>query len=124
MTRLDKLILEDLWKWKFLTTAATVGLHFPNLSPSYAHRRLLTLKKERLIRWLYLGGDHGRSFAWTLTKKGFDAIQPLPFPLKEKGFRSESVEHDHCTTAIHLGEWLYGMPKGCEVFTEQQLRRY
>jgi len=123
MTQFDNFILEDIWKWKFLTTAALDELHFRNLSPAYAHRRLLDLKLAGLAKWLPLPGKHGRDFAWTLTKKGFDAIQPLPFPLKEKGFRSESIEHDWMVTAIHLGEWLLGFPEGCDVFTEQELRR-
>lgn len=124
MTDLDKHILGSLWRWKLLTTAALAELHFQKLTPSYAHRRLLNLKAKNLIQWVYLDGRHGRDFAWALTNKGYGIVQPSLPTLKQEGFRSEAVAHDHLVTAIHLGDWLSGLPKGCDVFTEQELRRF
>ena len=124
MTQFDKQILESLWKWKFLTTAAIAELHFPALSAAYAHRRLLHLKKARLIQWLHIDGDgNGKSFAWSLSLNGFEAIRSTLPDLKESGYKSESPEHDLLVGAIHLGEWIYGLPEGCEFCTEQELRR-
>lgn len=124
MTQFDKQILENLWKWKFLTTAAIAEFHFPDLSSAYAHRRLLRLKKARLINWLHIDGDgNGKSFAWSLSLNGFEAIRSDLPDLYEAGFKSESPEHDLLVTAIHLGEWIYGLPKGCDLCTEQELRR-
>jgi hypothetical protein len=39
------------------------------------------------------------------------------------GFLSENLNHDMFVSAVHLGSWVRGIPNGCEVFTEQQLRR-
>lgn len=124
MTRLDSDILLTIWKWKLLSTAALTELHFSKHAPSYAHRRLLDLKKAKLIEWLHIDGDaHGRSFAWTLTKKGFEAIRENLPQLREVGFRSESIAHDLLVNAVHLGNWVHGTPKGCGLFSEQELRR-
>lgn len=125
MTQFDKEILLSLWKWKLLTMAAITELHFQNLTASYAHRRLLRLKESGLATWLHINGDKdGTSFAWTLTPKGFKSIlESLP-QLLEAGFKSETIEHDLLVTAFHLGEWISGIPKGCALFTEQELRRF
>ncbi len=124
MTRLDCDILINIWRWKLLTTAALTELHFSKHAPSYAHRRLLDLKKARLVEWLHIKGDpNGRAFAWTLSKKGFEAIQDELPHLREVGFRSECVSHDLLVAAVHLGDWIHGVPQGCDLFTEQQLRR-
>ncbi len=125
MTQFDTQILISLWKWKLLTTAAITEVHFSKQSPSYAHRRLLRLKKEGVIAWVYLNGiENGKSFAWELTKKGFAVILPLLPELRETGSNSESYEHDLLASAIHLGEWIYGLPNGCDIFTEQELKKY
>jgi len=124
MTQFDCDILINLWKWKLLTTAALTELHFSKHAPSYAHRRLLDLKKAGLIEWLHIKGDpNGRAFAWTLSKKGFESIQDELPALHEIGFRTEAIQHDLLVAAVHLGEWIYGVPQGCDLFSEQQLRR-
>lgn len=41
----------------------------------------------------------------------------------EVGYKSENKEHDFWVTAIHLGDWLYQIPIGSALCSEQQLRR-
>jgi hypothetical protein len=124
MTERDKNILVDLWRWKLLTTAAITELHFGEYAPSYAYRRLARLRSADWVEMKALSADKkGISFFWTLSRKGFQFIKEWIPSLKEDGFRSEHTHHDLLVNAAHLGEWIYGVPAGCELFSEQELRR-
>ena len=125
MNKQEQDILIDLWRWKLLSTAALTEMHFSKQQPSSAYNRLWRLRQEGLISTMHLSGKKtDRAFLWTLSPRGFKEILPLLDSMKEVGFRSECVQHDWLVTAVHLGEWLKGLPVGCEVFTEQELRRF
>ncbi len=114
-------VLKRLWRWKLLTTAALHELHFSHLSPKTSYKELWKMRKRGIVR---LAPDHtGRRFAFSLTKKGFSQISFPYADFHEKGYRSEHFEHDLITTAIHLGDWMHGVPDGHAMFSEQQLRR-
>lgn len=117
----DVPILSFLWKWKLATTAAIAAKFFPNRSPTCSYNRLVRIKKYGLIEQRC--NSKGEAFYWTLTKKGFAAIQSDIPLLQEEGFKSEHLDHDALVTAFHIGEWLLGSPEGALFFSEQQLRR-
>lgn len=124
MNSTDYKVLLSLWRWKCLTSAAITEIYFPTLAPSYCYRRLVRLRKAGLIGTRPLTDDVlGRSFVWSLTKKGFKAIKQDVSDMKEDGFGSEAIDHDLLVTAVHIGDWIYGLPDRCSLFTEQQLRK-
>lgn len=111
-----------LWRWKLLSTAALTEKFFGDRSPITAYTRLWHL---RLANYIQLISDSGgRNYVWCLSQKGFSAIQSQLPELLEAGFKSENVEHDHLVSAVHLGDWLRQIPRGVELLTEQELRRY
>ncbi len=115
-------ILLFLWTWKLSTTAAIAAKFFPENKLHSVYKLLLALKKKGLIGYKY--EEYYENFFWVLTDKGFDRISgKLPYDLFEEGYGSESFSHDFITTAAHLGDWLLKIPEGCDLFTEQQLRR-
>jgi hypothetical protein len=125
MNKREQEILIDLWRWKLLSTAAITEKHFPDQRPASAYNRLWRLRHEGLISTVHLSGKKAdRAFLWTLSPKGFKEIMPHLDSMKEQGFRSEAIEHDWLVTAVHLGEWLKGVPPGCEHVSEQELRRF
>ncbi|MBP9708928.1 MAG: hypothetical protein KBD78_14930 [Oligoflexales bacterium] len=118
---LDQKMLLFIWKWKLCTASSLYVKFMPNLQANTAYKRIDNLKKRGLI---CLQSDKaGEVSPWTLTKKGFESIKSLLPDLAEEGFQSETLIHDQLVTAIHLGEWLVGLPEGCELITEQELRR-
>lgn len=65
----------------------------------------------------------GKIQYWTLTNLGYEAIEDLLPPLKEKGFKSESPIHDLYTNAIQLADYNFLIQNKIKVYTEQELRR-
>lgn len=125
MNKRDIDILKGLWRWKLLSTAAIAELYFGKLAPSHAYRQLIRLRDRGLIEMIPIPGDEkARSFAWTLTPKGFRITKDYITKLAAEGFRSESIRHDSIVNAVHLGSWIFGIPAECALFSEQQLRRY
>lgn len=59
-----------------------------------------------------------------LTDKGYQFLQDFWVENFQKGFRSENKNHDFWVTVIHLGEWVTGIPKNCDLISEQELRRW
>ena len=112
-----------LWRWKLATTKAIADRFFPNLHPVIAYNRLNALKRGGFIQIQTLD-SHGDRFVWILTQKSFRMLRNHLPALKEEGFRSENIEHDFYTSAVHLGEWLVQQPIKVELFSEQELRRY
>lgn len=124
MNKQEQEILIDLWRWKLLSTAAITEMHFEKYRPSSAYNRLWRLWKEGLISTVHLSGKNiDSAFLWTLSPKGYKEIYPELEPPKDQGYRSECIQHDWLVAAIHLGEWLKGLPKECALFSEQQLRK-
>lgn len=120
LTQRDLEILQFIWKWKVISTAVILHMFFPNnngANPVY--RRLERLRCAGYLELLFLPP---RRFLWTLGKIGFDQIKEnLPVDA-DAGFRSESLDHDHLTTSVHIGHWAQAL-SGVRVFSEQQLRR-
>lgn len=120
--RRDTEILVFLWKWKAATTITIARRFFPNCSHIHqAYCRLQELRSAGLLERHRLGLSDDA--VWTLGKLGFESIKPFFEGLKEDGYRSENFKHDLIVSAVHLGEWLDGLPDGVDVYTEQQLRR-
>ncbi|MBI4403530.1 MAG: hypothetical protein HY537_05185 [Deltaproteobacteria bacterium] len=123
MNLLDKNICLSLWKWKLLSTAALTEMYFEHLAPCTAYKRLWSLKRGGLIQHVPVDWKKiDRRFLWALTRKGFNSIREFLPKLRNDAFRSETIDHDHLVSAIHIGEWLKGIPAGCALFSEQQLR--
>ncbi len=118
LTGRDRSLLYFLWRWKLLSTAALTEAFFGDRSPITAYVRLWHLKAANYIQFVSDAG--GTAFLWTIAPKGFHAIQDRLPDLAEAGFKSENVKHDSLVTALHLGEWLTGVPDAVEVFTEQE----
>lgn len=115
-------ILIFLWKWKLVSHAAlTCERFFPNAGPITSYNRLRQLRQEGLIEMRV--DAKSQNFAWTLTKKGFEAIREFLPTLRDVGFKSEFFEHDLLVTMFHLGDWLIERPAHVKLFTEQELRR-
>jgi hypothetical protein len=122
LTASDFHFLKTLWKWKLLTTKAIHTTCYRSLSLSYIYQRLLHFEKTRLIE--SISSWDQKVVVWQLADKGFQIILSELGQLYENGFKSENKEHDFWVTAIHLGDWLNGVPNNCDLFTEQELRRY
>ncbi len=120
---IDHEILVFLWRWKLVSSTGLAGRFFPNLTSQGVNWHLLGLQKHNLI-YPYNVNSKEAKVLWGLTVKGFKlAKQSLP-ALVEDGFRSEHQIHDFFVTAFHLGDWLNQVPRECDVFSEQELRRY
>lgn len=117
-------ILQFLWRVKVASTSA-IFLRFATdfrWKEFTAYKRLLLLRKKGCVDTR--SDDSGSFRVWTLTAKGFKAIQSDLLTLKEEGYASESITHDLHVLAAHYGEWI---PKGTapdvRFVTEQELRR-
>lgn len=121
LTERDLRLLEFLWRWKVVSTAALTAKFFQNRSPETAYTRLWHLRRSGHIAFVATG--EAEAFVWSLAQKGFHAIRHRLPELDEEGFKSENVGHDSLVSAIHLGEWLISPPPGSETFSEQEIRR-
>jgi len=121
-TNQDHSILKALWKWKLISTAGLSEMFFSDLDKNTAYRKILSLQKTGFIRLEPL--IKGRvGFVWTLTRQGFQEVEPFLSEMKDVGYQSETPYHDWLVTAFHLGGWLNEKPDNVELFSEQDLRR-
>jgi hypothetical protein len=112
-----------LWKWKVATTAALYLKFFSNSCiPKRAYNRLLVLRRAGFIE--AKSNLEGDKSVWTLTKRGFEVIRPLLPGLRSEGFGCEYIGHDLLVSAVHLGDFFFALPPNCELFSEQELRRF
>lgn len=121
---LDRPVLLFIWWWKLASTAAVTGRFYPDRkwSLSTVHWRLSRLKAKGLLTFLHCDQAHGT--LWSLTALGFRVIEPELPKLRESGFGTENVVHDHLVQAVHLGNFLpRGSAPGVRLFSEQELRR-
>jgi len=118
----DIQLFRFLWKWKLSTTAAIGAVIYKDRSLLSVYRRLYTLQKGGFIQ--AIASKDGLHFLWTLDKKGFGLLSAELPPLEQHGYKSEHLGHDFFATAVHCGDWIAGIPSGCDVFTEQELRRF
>lgn len=109
-----------LWRWKLLsTTAIKLGVYkSKNLEKAY--RRLLHFQKCGYI--IPYWSRDGKFCLWQLTEKSYEFLRINYEEEFVGGFKTENPNHDFWVTAIHLGDWIMGMPNG-SFFSEQQLRR-
>lgn len=121
--RVDRELLVFLWRWKLVSSTGLAARFFPGLTNSGANMRLEDLRKQRLIFPYYMNTTEAKVL-WGLTSQGFKEAKVVLPKLAEEGFRSEHPLHDFYVTAMHLGEWLSEMPEGCDIFSEQELRRF
>ncbi len=121
-TERDLSLLEFLWKWKVVSTAALAARFFGDRAPETAYTRLWHLRRAGYLAFIATG--NAEAFVWSLTQNGFHAIRGRLPELDEEGFKSENVSHDHLVSAIHLGEWLKTIPAGSELTSEQEVRRF
>lgn len=117
----DERFLLELWKWKLLTTTAIKHLSYCERSLYRTYVKLLSFEKQGLIQSVR-SPNHDAS-VWQLNERGFNFIKYHFSKMRQEGYKSENKDHDFWVTAIHLGDWIKDVPKNCEVFTEQQLRR-
>lgn len=122
LTERDIFVLEFLWKWKVVSTAALTARFFEERAPETAYTRLWHLKRGGFLAFVATGEPD--AFVWSLTQKGFHAIRNRLPELDEEGFKSESVGHDTLVSAIHLGDWLKASPQGSQLVSEQEIRRF
>lgn len=117
----DERFLLELWKWKLLTTTAIHSLIYRERSIYRTYVKLLYFEKQGLIQSIR-SPNHDAS-VWHLNERGFNFIKGHFAKMRQEGYKSENRDHDFWVTAIHLGDWINGIPQNCDVFTEQQLRR-
>jgi hypothetical protein len=120
-TGFDLNVLFFLWKWKVSTTKAIHTGVGSDRALERVYRRLVSMERHKFIRTH--APELGKAKVWALDQRGFQTIQGRLPRLIESGYRSEHLGHDLFCHAIHLGEWLSGPPSGCDIFSEQQLRR-
>lgn len=111
-----------LWKWKLLTTAALKVAVYKQRNFFCTYRRLLDLEKAGYV--ISIRSLDQASSVWQLADNGFDVIEDRLGQRKHDGFKSEHKNHDFWVSAIHLGEWLADIPENCDLYSEQQLRKY
>lgn len=110
-----------LWRWKLLSTHALCVAIYKDRSLYRAYCKLLDLEKNGFIK--SIGSWDQNTIVWQLDQKGYEIIASR-FEIKiHAGFRSEAKDHDFWVSAIHIGEWINGIPKNCELYSEQQLRK-
>lgn len=119
---LDRNILLYIWIWK-LATQASLGIRFFKGRPMMtAYKYIHRMEKRKLIKMV--PDNLGRSFAWGLTRKGFQSITHILPALKENGYASECAYHDLLVSSM-LYEGILEKPRKHLTFiSEQQLRRY
>ena len=114
-------VLYFVWQWK-LVTVTMIGIHFYEDERSRsAYNQVFSLNKMGFTRFIY--EEKSKRFSITLTKKGFDVLKSDLSNLKDKGFRSEYINHDLIVNAIHYGIYRLNSNLFGGVFTEQELRR-
>lgn len=115
-------ILKFLWLWKVATTATISKKFYANSTIEACYRRLKRLEQGRFIQ--SLPSKNGKGFVWSLDKSGFAYLKDEMPPETENGYLSEHLGHDLLVLAVQLGDWIFHLPKGWHLFTEQQMRRY
>ncbi len=124
LSNAERSILHFIWRVKVASTSS-IFLRFEadfHWKETTAYKRLWMLKKKGCLD---TRTDKSGSYrAWTLTSKGFEAIQHLLLALREVGSGTESATHDLYVLAAHFGEWISRAAVPDVVFiTEQELRR-
>ncbi len=121
ITDSDYKLLQELWRWKFLSTSIIHHTIFEKRTLSACYKRLNRLEKARYIE-SFCSRDAKRWF-WQLTDKGYKALAFDDITVAQIGFRSEHRDHDLLVSLFHLGLWHSFKSPNNAIFTEQELRR-
>ena len=117
----DLQILRSIFKWKILPASTCKLLCSPSENPRSFEKRIERLLTRRMLQRI----DHiGKLRVLQLSQEGFIRFKNDIDGLKEDGYASELVWHDFLTVAFQLGIWAAGKPRGVDLITEQELRRY
>jgi hypothetical protein len=117
----DMNCLYMLWRWKLLTTSALSLACYSTRSQYRAYCRLLRLEKMDVLK--STSSWDQKTVVWHLSDKGYEVIASRFENPIQGGFRSENKDHDFWVSAIHLGEWIKAIPAGCDLYSEQELRK-
>lgn len=118
---IDRALLIFLWQWKVATTRNLALRFFRDKNFRAAYVRLWKLERGGFIQSTSTADR--KNHLWILSDHGFNSFIAPYLNLKQEGYKSEFIDHDFLVNAVHLGEWVLGVPQGVELFTEQQLRR-
>ena len=110
-----------LWRWKLLSSQALCVTAYGTRSIYRAYCRLLNLEKNGFIK--SIGSWDQKTIAWQLNENGYDVVSSRFDATLQGGYRSENKDHDFWVSAIHLGDWIKSIPKGCDLYSEQELRK-
>lgn len=117
----DKKCFLILWQWKLLSTTALKTIVYKNKSLYRTYVKLLSFEKKGYLK--SVRSDDHQSSVWQLGDAGYEFIKGKIENTHEDGYKSEHKDHDFWVTAIHIGDWITGMPEKCGIFSEQQLRK-
>lgn len=118
----DRAILTFLWRWKLATTRNLALRFFRQKSFRAAYIRLWRLEQAGYIQ--STSTSDRKSHLWILSNGGFQRFVAPNINLKQVGYKSEYIDHDFFVNAVHLGDWVSGLPEDVDVFSEQELRRF
>jgi hypothetical protein len=121
ITDTDYKLLQELWRWKILSTSIIHHTIFEKRTLSACYKRLNRLEKSRYIE-SFCSRDAKRWF-WQLTDKGFKILNFDELKIAQTGFKSEHRDHDLLVTLFHLGLWQSFKNTNGAIYTEQELRR-
>lgn len=121
ITNDDQVLLYELWRWKFLTTAMAKVVSYPGRTMESCYRRLAKLEKNKFIESRC--SANRASNIWQLTEKGYKMIRFDTNHLEHGGFRSENPDHDFWVICIQLSWKLAVGASFSQMITEQQLRK-
>jgi len=119
---LERNILLYIWIWKLTSQANLKARFFKDRAVMSAYKYMLRMEKRNLVK--VIPCKSGRTFVWSLTRKGFMAISNLLPALKENGYASECPYHDLLVSSVMYEDMLKEPSQKLKIVTEQQLRRY
>ncbi len=120
LMQIDFMLMRILWKWKLLSFPLASQMVFSKISKLGSYRKIKRLVNEGYLIERKVGRLEIEVIQ--LSKKGFDCIKYDLGETRQLRFAAQSVDHDYIATAFHLGEFVYGVPKGVTLLSEQQLQ--
>ncbi len=114
-------LLKFIWRWKVVPTDILHKRFFRSSLLRTCYNRLAILRSSGYIDTVAI--KDAACVAWTLRPKGFKSIIEFLPDDCDKGFKSESPNHDVMTLKLHLGDYVSDPLYDDLMFTEQELRR-
>lgn len=114
-------LFEFLWRWKLATSPVVYEKFYAWRSRRNSYNRLLRMERQGYLKYLQ---DQSCVYrAWSLGKRGYQAIKHRLPVLESDGYKTENVGHDYLVTTAHQGTWVLSPPDDVYISTEQELRR-